>query len=72
MVAGLILVGAVASLAGVTPPARETAVNGPGLRIGSVVLSWFTIHTLYALIYAKHFYDPRHRGGIDFNSPTGP
>lgn len=70
MVAGLILVGAVASLAGVLVLLRDGR-QWAGLAIGSVVLSWFTIHTLYALIYAKHFYDPQHRGGIDFNSPQG-
>ncbi len=41
------------------------------LAVGSVVLSWFTIHTLYALIYAKHFFNPGGSGGIDFNSTLG-
>jgi uncharacterized membrane protein len=70
VVAGLILVGAVASLAGVFVLLQDGR-QWAGLGIGSVALSWFTIHTLYALIYAKHFYDPRQRGGIDFNSPQG-
>ncbi len=70
MVAGLILVGAVASLAGVLVLLKDGR-QWAGLGIASVVLSWFTIHTLYALIYARHFYNPRHRGGIDFNSPLG-
>jgi uncharacterized membrane protein len=42
------------------------------LAVGSVVLSWFTIHTLFALIYAKTFYTGRHTGGIQFNSEPGP
>jgi uncharacterized membrane protein len=70
MVAGLILVGSVASLGGVLLLLKDGR-QWAGLGIVSVVLSWFTIHTLYALIYAKHFYDPRQRGGIDFNSPQG-
>ncbi|WP_167100004.1 DUF1345 domain-containing protein [Mycobacterium sp. DL592] len=70
VVAGLILVGAVASLAGVFVLLNDGR-QWAGLGIASVVLSWFTIHTLYALIYARHFYNPHHRGGIDFNSPPG-
>lgn len=70
VVAGLILVGAVASLAGVLVLINDGR-QWAGLGIASVVLSWFTIHTLYALIYARHFYNPHHRGGIDFNSPPG-
>lgn len=70
VVVGFILVGAVASLAGVVHLLQHGR-DSAGLAIGSVVLSWFTIHTLYALIYAKNYYDPVHRGGIDFNSPQG-
>lgn len=70
VVAGLILLGAVASLAGVGYLLKSDH-EWDGLAVGSVVLSWFTIHTLFALIYARHFYDPQSRGGIDFNSPQG-
>lgn len=65
---GLILLGAVASLAGVWYLIRSDHQLA-WLAVSSVVLSWFTIHTLYALIYAKHFYDRVQGGGIDFNSP---
>ena len=70
VVAGLILVGAVASLVGVWYLLKSDR-EWDWLAVCSVALSWVTIHTLYALIYAKHFYDPLHRDGIDFNSPEG-
>ena len=70
VVAGLILVGAVASLVGCGTLLKSDR-EWDWLAVCSVALSWVTIHTLYALIYAKHFYDPLHRGGIDFNSPEG-
>ena len=69
----MILVGAVASLWGVwalLKSADDYAVRA--LAVGSVVLSWFTIHTLFALIYAKTFYTGGHSGGIRFNSEPGP
>jgi uncharacterized membrane protein len=80
LVVGLILVGAVASLAGVATLLGRSQEASQGVHhdagagwmaVGSVVLSWFTIHTLYALIYTKHYFDPKRPGGIDFNSPPG-
>ncbi|TGD85112.1 DUF1345 domain-containing protein [Mycolicibacterium sp. CH28] len=66
----LILGGALASLAGVAVLLRRADDFGAGwLAVGSIVLSWLTIHTLFALIYAKHYFDPEHPGGIDFNDP---
>jgi uncharacterized membrane protein len=75
----LILGGALASLAGVWVLLDRSEQQGPQgvhhdaaagwLAVGSIVLSWLTIHTLYALIYAKHYFDPSQRGGIDFNDP---
>jgi uncharacterized membrane protein len=35
--------------------------------VASVVVSWFCVHTLYALTYARHYFE-KPRGGIDFNS----
>ncbi len=66
----LVLGGAVASLGGVGV-LLERAHDDPvrWLAVGSVVLSWLTIHTLFGLIYAKHYFDPRRPGGIDFNDP---
>lgn len=65
-VVGFILVGAVASLAGVTT-LLERGRDFAGLAIGSVVLSWFTIHTVYALLYARFYFATSPCGGIDFN-----
>lgn len=74
-VVGFILVGAIASLVGVAT-LLERGRESAGLAIGSVVLSWFTIHTVYALLYARFYFDQRRSGGIDFNAPddepTGP
>jgi uncharacterized membrane protein len=79
-VVALVLGGALVSLAGVKSLLERSQQasqgvaldHGAGLMaVGSVALSWFTIHTVYALIYAKHYFDPRQPGGIDFNSPDG-
>ncbi|GAY15373.1 DUF1345 domain-containing protein [Mycobacterium sp. shizuoka-1] len=69
-VISLILGGAMASLAGVGVLLRRADDLAAGwLAVGSIVLSWLTIHTLFALIYAKHYFDHTHPGGIDFNDP---
>jgi uncharacterized membrane protein len=79
-VVSLVLGGALVSLAGVTvllgrsQEASQGVPHDSGagwMAVGSVVLSWLTIHTVYALIYAKHYFDPQQDGGIDFNSPDG-
>jgi uncharacterized membrane protein len=41
------------------------------LAVASVVLSWFTVHTLYALRYAELYYNG-HPGGVDFNQEPLP
>ena len=77
-VVALILGGALASLAGVAVllgRSREGVHHDAGagwMAVGTVLLSWATIHTLYALIYAKHFFRQNPPGGIDFNSSEGP
>lgn len=80
VVTTLVLGGAAASLVGVwvlLGRSQDAAGairhdSGAGwMAVGSVVLSWLTIHTLYAIIYAKHYFDSRQPGGIDFNSPEG-
>ncbi|WP_319437583.1 DUF1345 domain-containing protein [Mycobacterium sp. RTGN5] len=82
VVTALVLGGATASLVGVwvlLGRSQEASAGVPHdsgagwMAVGSVVLSWLTIHTLYAIIYAKHYFDPRQAapGGIDFNSPPG-
>jgi len=41
------------------------------LGLASVALSWFTVHTIFVLRYARLYYhDPP--GGIDFNQPEPP
>jgi uncharacterized membrane protein len=75
-----ILTGAAASVAAIVVLLERSnspdsdLPHGPGagwLALGTVVLSWFTIHTLYALIYAKSYFDPLDGGGIEFNRPGG-
>ena len=36
------------------------------LAIGSVVLAWMSVHTVYLLRYARYYYSPP-QGGIDFH-----
>ncbi|WP_059017979.1 DUF1345 domain-containing protein [Mycobacterium sp. M26] len=71
----MILVGALASLSGVWVLFTRGHDDGDYaprlLAVGSVLLSWLTIHTLFALIYAKSFYADGHGSGIDFNRPHG-
>ncbi|MFN8033696.1 MAG: DUF1345 domain-containing protein [Mycobacterium sp.] len=77
-VVALVLGGAVASLAGVAVllgRSREGVHHDAGagwMAVGTVLLSWVTIHTLYTLIYAKHFFHQNPPGGIDFNSAEEP
>ncbi|KKF02527.1 DUF1345 domain-containing protein [Mycolicibacterium obuense] len=73
----LILVGALASLVGVglllanARPERLGAV-APYVAVGSVVVSWFAVHTLFALTYAKIYFREMPVGGIDFNTSEPP
>ena len=73
----LILVGALASLVGVgLLLAKELPDNfeaiAPAVSVISVVISWFAVHTLYALTYAKIYFDEKPVGGIDFNTDHPP
>lgn len=45
------------------PPGRGLLT---ALGIGSVVLAWMSVHTVYLLRYARYYYSPP-RGGIDFH-----
>ncbi|MCG7594968.1 DUF1345 domain-containing protein [Mycobacterium sp. PSTR-4-N] len=73
----LVLVGALASLVGVglllanARPERLGAV-APFVAVGSVVVSWFAVHTLFALTYAKVYFREKPVGGIDFNTSEPP
>lgn len=42
-----------------------------GLSIASIVLSWSVVHTVFALRYAKLYYDGE-PGGVDFNDEDPP
>lgn len=73
----LILVGALASLVGVgllLAKARPDHYGyiAPAVAVGSVVISWFAVHTLYALTYAKIYFYEKPTGGIDFNTKAPP
>jgi len=45
------------------PPGRGLLT---ALAIGSVVLAWMSVHTVYLLRYARYYYSPP-QGGIDFH-----
>jgi uncharacterized membrane protein len=45
------------------PPERGLLT---ALAIGSVALAWMSVHTIYLLRYARHYYSPP-EGGIDFH-----
>jgi uncharacterized membrane protein len=45
------------------PPGRGLLT---ALAIGSVVLAWMSVHTVYLLRYARYYYSPP-EGGVDFH-----
>ncbi|PZA07222.1 DUF1345 domain-containing protein [Meiothermus sp. PNK-Is4] len=79
--AAVVTLGAIASLAGALfaldqasavrqeNPVLSSALTGLGVLV--VAVSWGMIHTLYALHYARQYYESG-RQGIDFNSPQAP
>ena len=74
----LTLIGSLASIAAVLIlifAAKNahgiTAVLVPILALVSIALSWFLIHTLFTLRYARLYYDDT-PGGIDFNQSDRP
>jgi uncharacterized membrane protein len=72
----LILGGSLASLVGVAlllANARPDHLEpvAPWVTVASVAISWFAVHTLYALTYAQIYFREEPVGGIDFNEkPT--
>jgi uncharacterized membrane protein len=42
------------------------------LAVGTIVLSWFFIHTIFALHYAHDYYGGRHTGGLQFPEDDKP
>ena len=74
----IVVVAAVASLAAVGPvlvaaASATGATQGvlAGLAVASVVVSWFTVHTLFTLRYAALYHGPPGEG-IDFNQDDPP
>jgi uncharacterized membrane protein len=74
----IVLTAAVANLASVAYVlVQASSAKGAaqdllaGLGVLGVVLSWFVVHSLYALRYAR-LYHTGHPGGIDFNQGEPP
>ena len=75
-VGGTVLtVASLASLAGVglllSGANQGSKFVEPALAVASVALSWLTVHMLYTLKYAAHYYGGRD-GGVDFNQKSAP
>lgn len=73
----LILGGALASLVGVAALLAKArpdhyATVAPSVAVATVVISWFAVHTLYALTYARIYFAEKPVGGIDFNTDHPP
>jgi uncharacterized membrane protein len=74
----IVLIASVASLGAVgLVLVRASAASGvqqsliAGLGVASVALSWFTVHTLFTLRYARLYYTGED-GGVDFNQEAPP
>ncbi len=76
----LLIIASVASLIAVGFLVVQAAQNSGltkaldiGLGLVSVIVSWCTVHTIYALKYARLYYGgPEPEGGIDFNETEPP
>jgi uncharacterized membrane protein len=67
--ASLVAVGAMLVAAGSAKGSTRDAVAG--FALASIALSWFTVHTLFTLRYARAYYTGPD-GGIDFNQHAAP
>jgi uncharacterized membrane protein len=72
----IVVSASVVSLAGVgyllrAASAERGAIYGAAVGVGSVVVSWVAIHTVFTLRYAQLYYSGT-PGGIDFNDPEPP
>lgn len=81
VVVSLILLGALSSLWAIGVLIKQAKADvgdvpdsllAAAIAVGSVALSWMTIHTLYTLIYAKHYFGREDPHGIDFNTSQPP
>src|SRR4051794_16813347 len=68
-VASLLAVGFVLERAGNADAGHRLALTA--LSVSSVLLAWATVHTVYALRYARLYYSPP-PGGIDFQGEERP
>jgi uncharacterized membrane protein len=68
-VASLGSVGLVLVKAGAASGAQQSLIAGLG--VASEALSWFTVHTLYTLRYARLYYTGKD-GGVNFNQDAPP
>jgi uncharacterized membrane protein len=68
-VASLGAVGLVLVQASTAKGAQQSLIAALG--VGSVALSWFTVHTLFTLRYARLYYTGED-GGVDFNQDAPP
>jgi uncharacterized membrane protein len=68
-VASLVAVGVVLIQASSSTGAKQTVLAGLG--VASVAMSWFTVHTLFTLRYAR-FYYTGDDGGVNFNQDDPP
>jgi uncharacterized membrane protein len=75
----ILLIAAVVSLAAVglvLVAASSSNGSGQGLEVGSgvlsVVLSWATVHTVFAVRYAHLYYSDDEGRGVDFNQHDRP
>jgi uncharacterized membrane protein len=50
---------------------RVTADVLATLAVASIAISWFTVHTIFGLRYARLYYSPP-EGGVDFNQAEPP
>lgn len=69
----IVLVASLASLGAVVYLliTKDSSMFHVGFGLASIVISWATVHMLYALRYAAMYYsDPE--GGVDFNSKHQP
>ena len=74
----IVLIASVASLAAVGfVLIRASSASGPeqswlaAMAVGTVALSWFAVHTLFTLRYAKLYYTGA-EGGVNFNQKVPP
>lgn len=67
LLASLASIGAVVYLL----VSKDSSMLHIGLGLASIIISWATVHMLYAVRYAAMYYsDPE--GGVDFNSKEQP